>query len=386
MTGTRAEYGLLYWLIRGLQEAPDVELQLLVTGAHLSPEFGLTVREIERDGFPIAERIESLLAADSDVAVATSVGLGTIGCASALGRLRPDVLVLLGDRFEVLSAASAATMLRIPIAHIHGGESTEGAVDEAVRHAVTKMSHLHFVTAAPHRERVRQMGEEAARVFNVGAPGLDHVTHTPRLSREELESSLELELRPPLVLVTFHPATLEPGVAELQAGELLAALAGLDATLIFTYPNADTEGRFIARSFESFCLGHPRAKLFKSLGTSRYFSLMALADAMVGNSSSGLIEAASFRLPVVNVGERQRARLRAKNVIESAPERRAIASALAVAMSSSFRSSLDGLVNPYGDGNTAPRILDVLRRAELGAGLLKKRFVDLPVALEAEVR
>ncbi|MBI4222422.1 MAG: UDP-N-acetylglucosamine 2-epimerase (hydrolyzing), partial [Planctomycetes bacterium] len=291
VTGTRAEYGLLYWIIKGIHEDPELELQLIVTGMHLSPEFGLTVKEIEKDGFPIAERVEMLLSSDTEIAIATSMGLGMIGFAKAYERLKPDILVVLGDRFEILSAVSAAVPFRIPVAHIHGGESTEGAMDELFRHAITKMSHLHFTAIEKYRNRVIQMGESSASVFCYGAPGLDNIYRLKLLNIENLSEELKLPSNKKIGVVTYHPVTLENDVSGEQIYELLEALKEFtDVFWIFTFPNADTYGRIIIQKVEDFIKRNPqKGKAFISLGQLKYLSLIKYATVMVGNSSSGLL-------------------------------------------------------------------------------------------------
>jgi len=376
VTGTRAEYGLLYWIIKGIHDDTDLELQLIVTGMHLSPEFGLTYKEIEKDGFPIAERVEMLMSSDSEVGISTSIGLGVIGFAQALARLKPDILVLLGDRFETMAAATAAMVQKIPIAHIHGGESTEGAIDEPIRHAVTKMSHLHFPAAEVYAERIKQMGEEKWRVFNFGAPGLDNIKKLPLLSREKLEQELGQAIKD-VVLITFHPITLDPTPPEEQINELLTALEEFPQDLIFTSPNADAGGRRILKAINEFVAIHPRASLFTSLGRLKYLSLLQYVKVMAGNSSSGIIEAPSFELPVVNIGTRQKNRLMADNVINVPCKASDIKAGIKKALDPQFRASLAGLINLYGSGEASPKIVNTLKECELGSKLLIKKFVSL---------
>lgn len=381
VTGTRAEYGLMRGLIRGLRDAEDCTLQMVVTGMHLSPEFGLTWREIEADGIAIDERVEILLSSDSPVGVSKAMGLGLIGFAEAFARLRPDLLIVLGDRFEILSAAAAALVAGIPIAHIHGGETTEGAFDEAIRHSVTKMAHLHFVAAAPYRDRVIQLGEAPDRVFLVGGLGIDAIKALPLLGRAELEAELDIALRDRNLLITFHPPTLEPGAAEAQMQALLDALDSLGPStgLIFTMPNADTGGRALTAMVELFVAQRPHASAFTSLGQFRYLSCMRHMDGVVGNSSSGIIETPSFGIGTINIGNRQTGRLRAASVIDCAPQRIAIEGALKRLFSSDFRELLRGVTNPYGTGGATDAILDLVRRQPL-RGLLRKSFHDISVA------
>jgi UDP-hydrolysing UDP-N-acetyl-D-glucosamine 2-epimerase len=378
VTGTRAEYGLLYWLLRDIADDPALELQMIVTAMHLSPEFGMTVREIEQDGLPIAARVEMLLSSDTPVGVAKSMGLGTIGFADAFDRLRPDLVVVLGDRFEILAAAQAALVARIPIAHLHGGELTEGAVDESIRHALTKMASLHFTVAEPYRRRVLQLGEQPDRVFDFGAPGLDHLRRASRLSPEELERELGFNLRSPLALVTWHPATLGATSPMVGLAELHMALERLpDLRLIWTLPNADVGGRSLIPAIEAWAASHAaRVCLRASLGHKRYLSLLPLVDVMVGNSSSGLTEAPALGVPTVNIGDRQAGRLRSASVIDVAERADDIEQALRRALSPSFRAGLADMRPAYGDGDASRRIRDVLREVSL-AGLERKRFRDL---------
>jgi UDP-hydrolysing UDP-N-acetyl-D-glucosamine 2-epimerase len=373
VTGSRAEYGLLYWVLHDLRAAADVELQLVVTGMHLAPEFGLTVREIEADGFAIARRVEMLLSSDTAGGVARSIGLGVIGISDALEQLRPDVVLVLGDRFEILAAAQACLVHNVPLAHVAGGDTTEGAFDEAMRHAITKMAHLHFVTNEISARRVCQLGEDPARVYLVGNPGLDHLERRSLLDRAALAASLGAPLAPRNLLITFHPVTLEPGEGEHQFGELLAALDEHDSetALWFTLPNADTGGRALAAQLAAWAETRTgRVHVHTSLGQLRYLSLMAQVDAVVGNSSSGLYEAPSFRVPTVDIGERQRGRLAAASVLHCKPRREDILRALTQALA----LDCSAVVNPYGDGHASGRIVDALRDMPPAAQLLKKRF------------
>jgi GDP/UDP-N,N'-diacetylbacillosamine 2-epimerase (hydrolysing) len=357
-----------------ISAVPGLELQIIATGMHLSPEFGLTYLEIEKDGFCIDAKIEMLLSADTPVALAKSMGLGLIGFGETLHRLRPDLMFVLGDRFEIFAAAAAATMAGIPIAHAHGGETTEGAFDEALRHSITKMSHLHFVAASEYRRRVIQMGEQPERVWVVGALGLDNLAKLKLLDRAELEASLGFTLGRRNLLVTFHPVTLENATFEAQMSELLCALETLENTrLVFTMPNADTGGRIAIEMIERFVAAHKNARAYVSLGELRYLSCIRQVDAVVGNSSSGLIEVPSFGKGTVNIGDRQRGRLKAGSVIDCAPDRDAIDAALQHLYSPTFQAQLSSVRNPYGEAGAAEKVVAVLRDCPL-EGILKKSF------------
>lgn len=379
VSGSRADYGLLCWLMKEVQADARLQLKVIATGMHLSPEFGLTFKEIEADGFHIDEKIEMLLSSDTPTGIAKSIGLGTIGMADALARLQPNIVVLLGDRFETFAAAQAALVARIPIAHLHGGETTEGAVDEAFRHAITKMSHLHFTSTEEYRERVIQLGEDPQRVFNFGAAAMDNLSRIQLLDRTALETALGFRLGKRNLLVTFHPVTLENASASEQFSALLQALGELEnCHFIFTKPNADTDGRVIGDMIDAFSAKHKeRAAAFTSLGQLRYLSTMRLVDGVVGNSSSGLIEAPSFRIGTVNIGDRQKGRIKASSVIDCAPNKAAIQKALEHLISDTFRQSLADTVNPYGSGPVAQKVAQVLATAPLD-GILKKSFYSLP--------
>lgn len=380
VTGTRAEFGLLRWLMQEVQASEALALQVVATGMHLSPEFGLTYREIEQAGFHIDARVEMLLSADTAGAVTKSMGLGLIGFADAFARLSPDVVVLLGDRFEIFAAAAAAMIAGIPIAHLHGGETTEGAFDEAIRHAVTKMSHLHFVAAEDYRRRVIQLGEQPERVFLVGGLGIDAIRRITLMTREALEASIDFQLGPRNLLITFHPVTLEGQSSAHQMRELLDALGRLrDTHLIFTMPNADTGGRELTSMVESFVSTHPNARAYSSLGQLRYLSCMKWVDGVVGNSSSGLAEAPSMGVGTVDIGDRQRGRLRASSVIHCEPDRQQIADAIDTLYSPAFRQVLATVVNPYGTGGASQRIVKVLASHPLNS-LVKKQFHDIPLS------
>lgn len=379
LTGTRAEYGLLRWLMTDIQNDAVLELQVIATGAHLSPEFGLTYRDIEADGFKIDRKVEMLLSSDSPVGITKSMGLGLSGYADALSELRPDLLVLLGDRYETFAAAAAALMAKVPVAHLHGGEITEGAFDDALRHAISKLSHLHFVALDDYRRRVIQLGERPESVFTVGGLGIDGMIRQPLLSLEQLEQSLDLKFKHRNLLVTFHPATLESAPPEVQMQELLQALDSLEDTqIIFTMPNADTGGRALMSMVDAFVAVRPeRAKAFASLGQQRYLSCLHFVDAVVGNSSSGVLEAPSFGIGTIDIGDRQRGRLKAASIIECAPQREQIATALQRLYSPEFQAILRDVHNPYGDGGASARIVSVLRDCPLDA-LIMKRFYDQP--------
>lgn len=366
VTGSRAEYGLLYWLMKEISNDSELRLQIVATGMHLSPEFGLTYRQIEADGFTIDAKVEMLLSSDSTVGIVKSMGLGVIGFADVLDRLKPDVLVVLGDRFEILAAAQAALLSRIPIAHIHGGESSEGAFDEGIRHAICKMAQWHFVAAEPYRKRVVQMGESPDRVFNFGAPGLDHLAMLEWVERRELEISLQIQLNTPLFLVTYHPVTLVASNPEESMVELLNALENFpDATVIFTYPNADTGGRVLIECIDRFVShNEKRSGAYVSLGQQRYLSLMRQADVVIGNSSSGLTEAPALKRATVNIGERQRGRLKATSVIDASENSQDITQAIRLALSSDFRRNLPDTVSLYGLGCVSQKIKTTLKEVE----------------------
>ena len=347
---------------------------------HLSPEFGLTAQVIESDGFEIGDRVEMLLSSDSPEGIAKSMGLGTIGFAQAYSHCRPDILLVFGDRFEMHAAVVAAVPFKIPVAHIHGGELTQGAFDESLRHSITKMSHLHFAATDAYRRRIIQMGEEPWRVVVSGAPSLDNVSQMSFLSRSALEDAHGLELPGPFLLVTYHPVTLELERTEIQMEELLGALAEVDFDTVFTYPNADTDSRAIIDKINGFAEKNQRAQVAVNLGTQGYFSMMKHATAMVGNSSSGIVEAASFGLPVVNIGSRQRGRVRNANIIDVGYSKDEILEGIQRAASKQFRGSVAQIGNVYGDGRAAESIVSVLKEVALDDRLLTKRFFDCPVS------
>jgi UDP-hydrolysing UDP-N-acetyl-D-glucosamine 2-epimerase len=385
VTSSRADYSHLYWPLRLLSKHPEVDLRLIVMASHLAPEFGVTIHEIEKDGFPIAARVESLLSSDTDIGMAKSIGVALLSLADVLGSMRPDLLLLIADRYEMLAPASTALALRIPIAHIEGGEISEGAVDDAVRNALTKMSHLHFTSTEAARARVIAMGEEPWRVHRSGAPSLDHLRRSRLLSREEVESRCGLRfssaLRTPVIVIAYHPVTLEHDTT-VEAAALFDALDQIarqgSAQLLFCYPNADAGSRALIDRARSFLARHAGARLFVNLDAVAYWSLLREADAMIGNSSSGIMETASFALPTVNVGLRQRGRERARNVLDAAPDAANILARVEEARSPAFRASLSGIENPYGDGHAAERIVQALTSAPLGPQLLIKRATPLP--------
>jgi len=377
-TGTRAEYGLLSKFMRLVKADKALRLQVVASGTHLEPAFGMTVKEIEADGFKIDARVPMELSGDSPAETARSAGLGLAGFGKAFAKLRPDVLVVLGDRFEALSAVEAALFARIPVAHISGGERTEGAFDDAIRHSITKMSHLHFVAAEEYRKRVVQLGEDPKRVFNVGAMAVDSIADVKPLSKAQFESSIGAELRKRNLLVTFHPATLEGSAPAKQFKELLKALDALDdALLIFTMPNADTGGRALMKLVEGYAKkSGGRALAFTSLGRVRYLSAMKYVDGVVGNSSSGIVEAPSFKIGTVNIGSRQKGRVRATSVIDCEPEAKAIGKAIEKLYSPAFQSLLKTVKSPFGKPGASERILKEIKAADLD-GIAMKGFRDL---------
>ena len=380
VTGTRAEYGLLRWVMEGIRQSPELELQLIATGMHLSPEFGMTVEAIEADGFKIDRKVEMLLSSDTAVGITKSMGLGMVGFADALAELKPDMILVLGDRYEIFAAAASAMIARIPIAHLHGGEATEGIIDEPIRHGISKMSHLHFVAADEYRRRVIQLGEQPEHVFNVGGLGIDNILRLKLLARHELEEALNFKLEKRNLLITFHPVTLEQNTSAQQMDELLAALAELkDTGLIFTMPNADTEGRVLFEKIKEFCAAHPQARAYSSLGQLRYLSCIQHVDGVIGNSSSGLAEVPSFKKGTINIGDRQRGRLRAASVIDCEPDQDSIRIALKLLYSTEFQAQLPAVENPYGNGGASVAIVRRLESQSLD-NLLKKRFYDLPTA------
>ncbi len=378
ITTSRADYSHLYWPLKDLSTHPQVDLRLIVLGSHLSPEFGRTAREIEKDGFSIDARVECLLSSDSDVGMAKTIGVATLSLADLLGHMRPDLLLLIADRYEMLAPASVALALRIPIAHIEGGEISEGAIDDAVRNALTMMSHIHFTSTHGARQRIISMGEEPWRVHRAGAPSLDHLRRQTLFPREQLESRLKIKLKNPAVLVTYHPVTIARDTT-LEADALFAALATLPEQLLFCYPNADAGSLDLIQRTRSFAASRADSHVFVNLDALTYWSLLRQVDVVLGNSSSGIMETPSFAIPTINVGLRQQGRERARNILDSAPDSNSIVEAVRIAKSEEFRRSLQGMTNPYGDGAASQKIVEVLTTVPLTQDLRMKRHPPLPV-------
>lgn len=379
VTGTRAEYGLLYWTIKKLLSDKYFQVQLCVTGMHLSPEFGLTYKQIENDGIKINKKVEMLLSSDSALGVSKSIGLGVIGFADAFSELKPDLVLLLGDRFEIFSAATAAMIAKIPIAHCHGGEATEGLIDEPIRHSITKMSHLHFTSTEEYRKRVIQLGEQPSRVFNVGALGIENINKLKLLNKLDFENSIGFKLLKYTFLITFHPVTLEKSTAEEQFKNLLSALKNFsNTTIIFTMPNADNDGRVIIDLIKDFVANNKSISVaFTSLGQLRYLSAIKHADVVIGNSSSGLIEVPSFKKPTINIGDRQRGRVFGSSVINCRPNKKDIIDSITYALSDRFKQKLLKSVNPYGQKNSSIEIVRILKKIPVDDDFVKKRFYNL---------
>ena len=380
ITTSRADYGHLYWPLRDLSNHESVDLRIIALGPHLSPEFGNTIQEIEKDGLQIASCVECLLSSDTDVGMAKTIGLATLSLADLLGQMRPDLLLLIADRYEMLAPASVALALRIPIAHIEGGEISEGAIDDAVRNALTKMSHIHFTSTFAARDRVIAMGEEDWRVHRSGAPSLDHLRRRTLLTREEVEHKLQLDLRQPTILVVYHPVTIARDTLQ-EADALFEALASLPDQLLFGYPNADAGSRVLIARTKAFLADRARGTIFTNLDAVTYWSLLRHVDMLVGNSSSGIMETASFSLPTINVGLRQQGRERAINVLDADPA--AILEAVTKARTTDFRRSLQGMTNPYGDGFASETIVKVLTTVPLSQELLMKRHSTISAKTHA---
>lgn len=377
ITGTRAEYGLLFWLMKEIEKSKELSLQMIVTGMHLSPEFGLTYKEIEKD-FKIDEKIETLLSSDTVIGISKSMGLGMISFSEAFQRLKPDLIIVLGDRYEIFSAVSAAMISRIPIAHLHGGESTEGLIDESIRHSITKMSHLHFTSTEEYKNRVIQLGEQPDRVYNVGGLGIDNIIKLNLLGKKELEKNINFEISNQTFLITFHPVTLEKATSEVQFQNLLHSLNEFpDAKFIFTKANADTEGRVINQMIDSFVKNNSsNATSFFSMGQLNYLSALQYVSVVIGNSSSGLIEAPSFKIPTVNIGDRQKGRIKSKSVIDCDNEKSSITKTIKTALSKEFLDSIQNIKNPYGEGGASKKIIEIIKTKNFN-DILKKRFYDL---------
>jgi GDP/UDP-N,N'-diacetylbacillosamine 2-epimerase (hydrolysing) len=379
VTGTRAEYGLLYWTIKKLISDKYFEVQLIVTGMHLSPEFGLTYKQIEDEGIKIDRKIEMLLSSDTSTGISKSIGVGIICFADAFKDLKPDLVLLLGDRFEIFSAATAAMISKIPIAHCHGGEATEGLIDEPIRHSITKMSHIHFTSTEEYRKRVIQLGEQPNRVFNVGALGIENINKLKILNKIDFENSIDLKLSSKVFLITFHPVTLEKSTAEEQFKNLLLALKTFkNTTFIFTLPNADNDGRIIIDLIHDFVSKNKNiSKVYTSLGQLRYLSAIKHSDLVIGNSSSGLIEVPSFKKPTINIGDRQRGRVFGPSVINCKPIKKEIINSIEIALSKKFNQKLLSTKNPYGSRNASIEIVRILKKVSVSSDLVKKRFYNL---------
>lgn len=381
VTGTRADYGLLYWVMKEIDKSSSFKLQLIVTGMHLSPEFGNTYKIIENDGFIIDKKIEMLLSSDTSIGISKSIGLGLISFSEAINELEPDLLLVLGDRFEIFSAVSAAMTCKIPVAHCHGGESSEGLIDEPIRHCITKMSHYHFTSTEVHRNRVIQLGELPRNVFNVGALGIENINKLPLLSKKELEKSINLNLNSRInILVTYHPVTFENSTSKKQMRQLLSALDSIkDSKIIFTKANSDTNGRIINQLIDEYVKGKNNCVVYHSLGQLRYLSAIKYVDVVVGNSSSGLIEVPSFDKPTINIGDRQKNRVKANSVIDCLPEKNEIIKAIKKSQSKSFEEIVKNINSPYGKGNSSELILKTLESINFSNKelILKKHFYNI---------
>ena len=377
VTGTRAEYGLLYWLIREIDVDKDLELQIIATGMHLSPEFGNTYQQIEEDGFFINKKVDISLTSDTELAISKSMGLGMIGFADAFDELQSNLIVVLGDRFEIFSAVSSAMIAKIPVAHLHGGEVTEGAFDESIRHSITKMSHLHFAATNKYRNRIIQLGEQPNRVFNVGGLGVDSINKLKLLSKSDFENAIDFKLGKKNILVTFHPVTLENFTSKVQFQELLNSIDELKNTrIIFTKANSDTDSRVINSMIETYTSVNDNSIAFTSMGQLNYLSALQFVDAVVGNSSSGLLEAPSFNIATIDIGDRQKGRIKADSVISCLPTQEGIGSAFDKAYSEGFQNIVNNTKNPYGNGGASKAVVDIIKNFDLNE-ILKKTFYDL---------
>ena len=377
VTGSRAEYGLLFWLMKEIEFEKDFELQIIATGMHLSPEFGLTYKEIEKD-FKIDKKIEMILSSDTSIGISKSMGLAQISFAESYEELKPDILVVLGDRYEIFSAVIAAMIAKIPIAHLHGGEITKGAFDDAIRHSITKVSHLHFVANEKYKDRVLQLGEHPDRIFDVGGLGIENIKRLKLLSLAEFQDSIDFELNSKNILVTFHPVTLEKFTASKQFQELLNAIDDLeDTNIIFTKTNSDTDGRIINYMIDEYVSAKTdKSVCFTSMGQLRYLSALQFMDAVVGNSSSGLTEVPSFNIGTINIGDRQEGRIKAKSIIDCDSNKKSICNGFKKLYSQKFQESLKNVINPYGDGCASKKIVRILKRETLD-NIMKKSFYDI---------
>ena len=381
VTGTRAEYGLLRWVMEEIKRSNSLTLNLIVCGMHLSPEFGLTIKHIEDDDFKVSKKVEMILSSDTPASIAKSMGIGLISFADALEDLKPDILLVLGDRYEILSVTSAALVSRIPVAHLHGGEATEGSIDEAIRHSITKMSHIHFVASNEYKRRVIQLGEQPSTVFNVGGLGIDNIKKLNLLDKKELEQSLDFKLRKRNFLITFHPVTLESNTSQEQMNQLLESLSLFKETgFIFTMPNSDTNGRILFSMINKFVQKNNNAKSFKSLGQLRYLSCIKHIDLVIGNSSSGIIEVPSFKKPTINIGDRQKGRIKASSIIDCDPKKESIINSINKALSFDFQESIKKTINPYGEGGASAKIVKILENYNF-VDILKKNFYNIDYSL-----
>ena len=377
VTGTRAEYGLLFWLMKQIQEDRSLELQVIATGMHLSPEFGLTYKEIEKD-FKIDKKVEMVLSSDTAIGISKSMGLAQISFAESYNELRPDIIVVLGDRYEIFSAVSAAMIAKIPVAHLHGGEATEGLIDEPIRHSITKMSHLHFTATEEYKKRVIQLGEHPSRVFNFGGMGIENIKKLKLLNKKDFEKSINFKLNRKNILVTFHPVTLENNTSKEQLKALLNSIDDLeDTNIIFTKANSDTDGRIINQMISEYVNKNiHKAREFTSLGQLKYLSALKYVDAMIGNSSSGISEAPSFNIGTINIGDRQKGRIKAASIIDCKPNRKSIKKAFKKLYSKEFQTRLKKIKNPYGDECVSKKVVKILKTAPL-ENILKKVFFNV---------
>ena len=377
VSGTRAEYGLLKWVIKGISESSKLKLQIIATGMHLSSKFGLTYKTIEKDGYKINKKIDMLLDSDTDSGITKSIGIGMMGFADALSSLNPDILLILGDRFEIFSAATSAVIKRIPIAHLHGGEATQGLIDEPIRHSITKMSHMHFVSTLEYQNRVIQLGENPENVFLVGGLGVDAINKIKYKNRNELEGQLDFSFGEKNLLVTFHPVTLETETSGKQMKALLEALDNFkEINLIFTMPNADTGNTIIFELINDFVKRRKNAKSFKSLGQVNYLSCLKYVDGVIGNSSSGLLEVPSFKKGTINIGDRQKGRVKAKSVIDCSPTKESITQAIRRMYSDQFSKVIKLTINPYGNGGASDKIVETIENISLD-DIIIKEFYDI---------